>query len=639
MNINHSELVKILAANSDWQTAKSLALKLNVSERSIKTYVSAINGIIDQAVLSSKKGYRFRDQDVLASLLKQISQRPWSPDERIRNIMLDILNSCIEEEGVDIDILSEDYNVSAETIRRDLAVVKEYIEKLDLKLTMQGNSFRISGEEIDKRKYFADLVYQQIGKSTLRADKLQLIFPCTNISRLKEQLVETYRKNQCHMNEYALMGLVLYIVIGMERIKGNAILSDRETPREFSKNRNWPLAEELIDSLEREFQIQYQLHEREELSAMILSHITGYDDGRQLEEPDDSGVETLSASIMDYLETYFNLENLVKDREFADKFKGHLKNLLVRLRNGFIAQSPLAESIKSASPLTFECAIGIANIIEQYTRSTVHMTEVAYLALHIGDALETCLIQKGKINCTILLPQYYNISMKIVERIKLLFGEYISITAVFTSTEEILGIQSNELIISTVPLDFISKDHVAQISPLLTERDKDLISEKIQKIRSMNSLQKLQQKLHQVLNPAFFARNIQFSSSADAIRYMCGILIQEGMAWDDFAERVIERETQASTAFGRLAVPHAMKMQSKKTGIFVLINEKPIPWGDHNVNVVLLFCIRDEDRMLFYDIFDNVISSFVEDRYIDEILSCKNYQEFENLMLGYLNFA
>lgn len=639
MNKNHSELVKILAASSDWQTAKNLALKLNVSERSVKTYIAEINGINSHAIISSNKGYRFRDQDVVASLLRQINQRPWSPDERICYIMLDILNSCIEEEGVDIDVLGEDFNVSPETIRRDLMGVKDYIEKLDIKLVIQGNVFKIIGEEIDKRKYFADLVYRQIGKGMLQVDKLQMIFPNTDVNRLKKLITETYRKNQCHMNEYALMGLVLYIVIGMERIKGNAILAARATLSEFSNSKIAPLSEELIDSLEQEFHIRYQSYEREELSAMILSHITGYEDGRQLEGLDDGGVELLSSSIMDYLETYFNLENLVKDREFTNKFKGHLRNLLTRLENGFIAQSPLAESIKSASPLTFECAIGIANIIEQYTSYTVHMTEVAYLALHIGDALEACLIQKGKINCTILLPQYYNISMKLVERIKLLFGEYLSISAVITSTEEIQDIHMNELIISTVPLDFVSKDHVALISPFLTDRDKDCINDRIQRIRSLNSLQKLQNKLSQVLNPKLFARNKTFSNSTEAIRYMSRIFIEEGMAQDNFAELVIERETQASTAFGRLAVPHTLKMQSLETGIFVLINDKPISWGDQNVNVVLLFCFREDDRMLFYDIFDNVISSLLEERYIDEIVSCKSYQEFENLMMGYLNQA
>lgn len=635
MNQKHSELMKLLAGNYDWQTAKSLALKLGLSERSVKYYISEINAAAHQAIASSQKGYRLRNQKSIDLVMNEINQRPWSPEERIRHIMLDVLNSCIEDQGVDIDAIGEDLNVSPETIRRDLISAKETLEKMNLRLLVQGNIFRISGEEVDKRKYYADLVFKECGKGMLRVDKLQPIFPGTDISKLNELVLDAYRMHKCNINEYALMGLVLHIVIGMERIKGNAVLKESAGGRADKRN-SW-LAEDLISSVEKVFFIQYGLFEREELSAIILSHITGYCGEGQSAEIDDSSFDALSKSIMDYLETHFNLGHLVKDHDFTEQFNGQLRNLLMRLGNGYIPQNSLAESIKSASPLTFECAIGIANIIEQYTHCTVHMAEVAYLALHIGDALEAGQQEKDKIACTILLPQYYNMSHKLVERIKLLFGEYISISAVLTTMEEIQSFQDDELVISTVPLDLLHKDHFILISPFLTERDRDFISEKIQKIRALRGLQKLQLKLLHVLNPKFFARDVALENSTDAISYMSDIMIREGMAEVNFTELVLERERQASTAFGRLAVPHTLKMQGIKTGIFVLINERPIPWGEQNVNVVLLFCIREEDRATFYDIFDNVISSLIEDAYIEEIMKCKSYMEFEGLMLSYLN--
>ena len=58
---------------------------------------------------------------------------------------------------------------------------------------------------------------------------------------------------------------------------------------------------------------------------------------------------------------------------------------------------------------------------------------------------------------------------------------------------------------------------------------------------------------------------------------------------------------------------------------FQIISEKPIPWHTQYVNVMLLLCISERDRMLFYDIFDNLISLFVEEKYVQEIAKCKDY--------------
>ena len=134
----------------------------------------------------------------------------------------------------------------------------------------------------------------------------------------------------------------------------------------------------------------------------------------------------------------------------------------------------------------------------------------------------------------------------------------------------------------------------------------------------------------------YFVKNPTFGSAEEAITYMTKWLIEDGMAAEDFTEKVLDREKQASTAFGKIALPHSLKMMGKSTGIFVIISEKPIPWHTQYVNVVLLLCISERDRMLFYDIFDNLISLFVEEKYVQEIAKCKDYKEFENLMLEYV---
>ena len=66
----------------------------------------------------------------------------------------------------------------------------------------------------------------------------------------------------------------------------------------------------------------------------------------------------------------------------------------------------LMESIRESCPLTFECAIGIADIIEQEYGLQMDMSETPYLALHIGDRLESRLERKKeKISCAFISLQ------------------------------------------------------------------------------------------------------------------------------------------------------------------------------------------------------------------------------------------
>ena len=231
-------------------------------------------------------------------------------------------------------------------------------------------------------------------------------------------------------------------------------------------------------------------------------------------------------------------------------------------------------------------------------------------------------------------PQYYHVANRLLEKIEKEFKDELSISCAYETQPE--EKPEAELIISTVPIRGADKGQFVLISPFCNQKDILAIKEHIQKIKGMRSNRKLQGRLKHVLNQKYFVKNPTFGSAEEAITYMTKWLIEDGMAAEDFTEKVLDREKQASTAFGKIALPHSLKMMGKSTGIFVIISEKPIPWHTQYVNVVLLLCISERDRMLFYDIFDNLISLFVEEKYVQEIAKCKDYKEFENLMLEYV---
>lgn len=101
-------------------------------------------------------------------------------------------------------------------------------------------------------------------------------------------------------------------------------------------------------------------------------------------------------------------------------------------------------------------------------------------------------------------------------------------------------------------------------------------------------------------------------------------------------EEIKERERMSSTAFNNLAIPHSMKMNAQKTGMFVIINEKPTQWGNNQVNLILMLSINRNDRNLFNEVFENLTMILTEPDAIKKVLDCNTYEEFIQVLVDCL---
>ena len=133
----------------------------------------------------------------------------------------------------------------------------------------------------------------------------------------------------------------------------------------------------------------------------------------------------------------------------------------------------------------------------------------------------------------------------------------------------------------------------------------------------------------QISNPDLYCKNVNFQNKEQAIKYMTEILEKTGYVNSFYYDEVLDRERRSSTAFEHIAVPHSMKMDACKTGMFILLNEKePIPWGDHAVNIILLFAVNKDERAIFHDVFDNLIVLLLEKPNAAKVLRSNSYIEF-----------
>lgn len=240
-----------------------------------------------------------------------------------------------------------------------------------------------------------------------------------------------------------------------------------EVTAEYREDR-YRLFTSILERIENDYAIHLDEVEENELKLMIMSLIRRRRPAEQTENPKeflDERTYLLFVRILEYLKDEFDLDDLMEDETFCYKFVGHLKNLLMRLRSGYSAKNMLTESIRESCPLTFECAIGIADIIEQEYGLQMDMSETAYLALHIGDRLESRLEEKEKISCLVIFPQYYHVANRLLEKIEKEFKDELLISFAYETLPE--EKPEAELIISTVPIRGADQGAVCVNQPVL----------------------------------------------------------------------------------------------------------------------------------------------------------------------------
>ena len=191
-------------------------------------------------------------------------------------------------------------------------------------------------------------------------------------------------------------------------------------------------------------------------------------------------------------------------------------------------------------------------------------------------------------------------SLKVTDVIKRYYSDELLITNILTDESDFDKIKDTNLIITTIPVSVITSIPMIQISIFLNQKDRQLLNEKIETIRKLKKRSVFEGYLKELLLPDFFeVLKSGFSTEKECITYMVNKLIVHGYVDVEFENEIISRENMSSTAFGSFAIPHAMKMHAKKTGMNIVISETPISWNQQDVYLVLMLCFNKSDPVSY----------------------------------------
>ena len=635
MRRKQEELINYLYTHNEKVTANILSKALNLSIRTIKSYIAELNMNYPSLISSSNRGYVI-DKVKANSLLQYKDDIPQDYESRCIYI---IKKTLLEKQDyIDIFDLCEELFISYSTLKKDIYKMNTSFANFKITFSSENNKLHVGGSEQNKRKLISHVMSEEVSGNFLNLTLLQESFPDYDLDDACTLIKDICKQHHYYLNDFSCVNFILHVTIMVSRINhGNHIINNNELIQVTNKN-DEKIAKELCLALEQVFNVSFNSSEILEIYILFknnANYINDENENVSLLVSDE--IIQITKNIIKNVDEHFFI-NLDSDN-FITPFMIHLKNLKNRLIKNNLLKNPMLDSIKISCPTIYDISTFIAYQLTLSFHENVNEDEIAFIALHVGTEIERQKKEETKVSCLLLCPEYLNITSTLHKKIMMDFGDQLTIQKSISFENEILG-NNFDLLITTVPVLESTNYFTVLLPPFPMSYEKNKILDAIIRIENTKKSQILTNNLNFYFNEKlFYSMNEDISKSA-VINELAERMINLGYVEENFKEEIWKRETASSTAFMNIAIPHPMKMSAYKTSIGVVISHKGIDWGNqHFVNVVFMIAFNKIDNKHFHALYESLVLLFNEPIVISEIKKCKNFNDFKDIVIkNYLKF-
>ncbi|PBH35024.1 transcriptional antiterminator [Clostridioides difficile] len=628
MKTSKKELfLNFIKTQHDWIDSSTLANYLNVSMRSIRKYVNEINSN-GEFILSSKKGYKVNLNNNCQTKID--SSENISPDNRLNLILKELI---VNSNGINIFDLSEELFVSPATIEGDIVKANKFIGSYNLKIKQSKFLLKLVGNESAKRKLMSSIIFKETGSDFLSLFDVQKIYREYNLTKLKENIIYILKKYNLFINEYAINNILLHLMITIDRIKKNNYIESVEVVNYIDNNIDINIAKDISNFLESEYNITLTSAELYYLVFQLTNKTTvlNYNqmDTKSLSNYIDEHFVKLTKKIIKNVYDLYLID--LSDEEFVVKFTLHVKNLISRAKNNQVLRNQIPQKLKDSYPLIYDISVYICNQIQTLENVDIDEDEISYISLHVGSFFDRQKLLEYKVLCALITPNYYDLQFKIVRDLEKRFNESIEIIQIFSDTHNLDFDNKVDMVITTLPISDRCPIPFVYVNLYLNRKDYDNIQSKFIQIKDRKNILTVQNHLEMYFSESLFMKNIYLDSAKDYIKFMGNILCKNKYVKPNYIDDVLIREKMSSTAFNNnVAIPHSMKMDALKTGVCLIVNDKPVKWGEEKVQIIAMIPINEKEKEKFNYIFESFIEILSEWNNIKELTKADNYSSFMN---------
>jgi lichenan operon transcriptional antiterminator len=623
LNKKEIRLIKLLLQRQEWLSANYLAETLSISTRTVRNYITRINqSCTHEMIQSSRRGYKIAKSLQLEDILAQIKPEVATPKNRLNYLM----NLLIQNQRVDYFEVAENLFVSIPTIEKDIIRLRKKLADYHLKIIKQGQLLHMSGDEASFRKLASSMLEDEALQNVQSTDYIQSIFPEIPVDKIQKIVVERLSSQHIYVNGYAINSLLLHIVIAVNRLLHQQ-RSELDSFPLFSKEQvEYQIALLIGQDIQAAFAVEMDLYEINNLTLLLMTKVSPANESFIRDYMSSSIYSFVAEMLQVVAEKYFISH--ISD-ELILNLALHVSNLISRAQNGKQVHNPLAEEIKQSYPFIYEIAVFITKQIQQQIAIPITDDEITFIALHIGAYFEEKFETESKLSCVIYTPEYYDMHQRLIYKISDAFKSSLTISGTFyrLDTETLAKMKQADLVLSTI--DLKTALPATQISPFGSEKDFEKIQEAVTQAKQKKNRENLKKSVQVYWNAERFEKNIYLDSPEAYIEHLSQPFIQTNYIDTYFVDLIKEREKMSATSFNNaVALPHAVEMSAKKTGISIILNDRPVQWDKHSVQVIIMIVVNQADIKEFRHLFDFMIETFSDRSILKRLLKIQTYTEF-----------
>ena len=339
-------------------SASQLSVLLNITDRTIRSDIQAINEILEKngakIKLKRKAGYyiEINDQEKYNTFLCSIKQT------RTSNLELDSSQDRIK------------YLLNL------LLYSVEYISKTNV-------GVKIIGNEDDKRKCLVEnvLSYNFQNYVTGFTKDEYTLFEGIDLDLLKQIISNKLKNAHIKTNDFNFKNLIIHFALMISRIQFDCYINTNNT---IKIDDNYT---DFIDDIANEIEYTFNITISEGEKKYIYSHLVANTQLNDLVDNDNKIKELVEELLNNiYFDYNFDLRN---DEILSHDLFLHFKSILNTKSFALNKRNPLLNTIKTNFPLAFDITLTCTAKIFNKPPYILTEDEVGYITLHVHSAIST----------------------------------------------------------------------------------------------------------------------------------------------------------------------------------------------------------------------------------------------------------
>lgn len=643
------QLLILLRSQPRVVTSQYLANRLEVSDRTVRNDVQALNSILSRygAKIETIRGKGLTlhmPEDEISPMLHDLLRTPDSLQSREDRANYLLVKLLLSNTGFQLGELEDEMFVSRTTLENDIRFLRKLVtmRRPHLYLKRKDNRISIETSEWNRRLVLTKIFSESwdyhsregvfLQNTPISSDTLQTVLD------LVKNLI---RSNNIKMDDYDLIALAFTITVAEFRIRtGHPLDTQLETVE--AAERAAPVVECIMDDIEGTL---HTIFDRNERTGILLSMFfrqnpplvlrTRYDIARLVDGNALHAADLFLQQIKDeYRVDFFHDQQLYVDLAY------HIWRLEKRLRYSYERRNSLLPTIKSRYVYFFEMAMTIRESFQNVYGMTLSEDEWGYFA----DLLITSFNRTADRHFPNGIPVAFLSHLgrsdreMLASQIRSIYSNTIHLLGPFSIYEKEPVMAANpRIILSTVRLETVREElvNIPHLTiPALFSGDVFLrMNELLQECRESILFRKLPVPMAHYFYPQLFFPELDASDEREVITYLTHRIVDLGYATSECVVRALDREYLSSTAVGNgIAVPRVRVLGPCRTVIAFAQLRKPILWGNQKVSTVFLPSVSESDLPIFGTLLTNLIGHLCSDRSARRVTQVKSFEGLLELL-------